>query len=135
MQTYSVGEAIVDEMFRKVQSDVGKGINAAMNKMHEKMDELEPPRTIRDRPEAEHARVLLDAVKQLNPDELAVAAGVVAKMVAGIKKHGRLELATDDRSFLVECISELEDQQNYCAKSIIRLRQIIARLNEMGERV
>lgn len=90
---------------------------------------------IEDRPSVVARREIMDALPGLNEDELAVAHGCIAKMVAGIKKHGRLVLATDDRAFLLEAISELEDDINYSVKAIIRLRQIIARLDAMGERV
>lgn len=109
MQTYSVGEAIVDEMFRKVQSDVGKGINAAMNKMHEKMDELEPLRPIHDRAEVEHARTIIQALPKLNEDELRGVARLVQKLLAGKEAHGPLVLATDKRDFRRERRAEGED--------------------------
>jgi len=64
----------------------------------------------------------------LGPDVRDSLLELVTKAEGGHQKHGRLDLATDPRDFIVEALQESQDQTWYLLYDIRRLRAEVARL-------
>ncbi len=76
------------------------------------------PAQLRDAQANGHAMV--DALAKADPDALLVVNFVAGRMLAGLEKYGRLDLASDRRDFRRELGEELGDLLTYAAMAELR---------------
>ena len=75
--------------------------------------------------EAELKLSTIIATKRLAGDELELAHMTVTRLAHARSKYGQLEIATDDRSYLVEALEEIADNLNYLGMEMIRVMRAL----------